>query len=72
LDRDSIEARATIQPMKTNEIEARAKKRGMTIAELLKAAGVNRVTWWRWKSGRFQPRAGTIERIIEILDPAAR
>ena len=58
--------------MKTNEIEARAEKRGMTIAELLRAAGINRATWWRWKTGRFQPRAATVERILEILAPSRR
>lgn len=58
--------------MTTNEIEARAEKRGMTIAELLRAAGINRATWWRWKTGRFQPRAATVERILEILAPSRR
>lgn len=58
--------------MTSNEIEARAEKRGMTIAELLRAAGINRVTWWRWKTGRFQPRAATVERILEILAPSPR
>jgi transcriptional regulator with XRE-family HTH domain len=58
--------------MKTNEIEARAEKRGMTIAELLRAAVINRATWWRWKTGRFQPRAATVERILEILAPSRR
>lgn len=54
--------------MTTTEIQARADALGIPIAELLKRAGISRVTWWRWSTGRFQPRAGTVERIEAVLN----
>lgn len=55
--------------MKPTEIQARAAKAGITLKDLLVAAGVNRATWWRWSTGRFQPRAATVERIEAALQP---
>ena len=55
--------------MNTADIQARASKAGITIPDLLKRAGVNRATWWRWSTGQFQPRAGTVERIEAALKP---
>ncbi len=54
--------------MTTTEIESRAKAAGYTIAGVLILAGVNRATWWRWKTGKFQPRAASLKRILDILD----
>ncbi len=68
MDRDSAKARATFPTMNTTDIEARASKAGITIPDLLKRAGINRATWWRWSTGRFQPRAGTVERINNVLN----
>jgi hypothetical protein len=53
--------------MTTTEIESRAKAAGHTIAGVLILAGVNRATWWRWKTGKFQPRASSIARIRSII-----
>jgi hypothetical protein len=53
--------------MTTTEIESRAKAAGHTIAGVLILAGVNRATWWRWKTGKFQPRAASISRIRGII-----
>ena len=53
--------------MTTNEIETRAKAAGHTIAGILILAGVNRATFWRWKTGKFQPRAASIDRIRSII-----
>jgi hypothetical protein len=53
--------------MTTTEIESRAKAAGHTIAGILILAGVNRATFWRWKTGRFQPRAASIDRIRSII-----
>jgi predicted transcriptional regulator len=53
----------------TTEIESRAKAAGHTITGLLILAGVNRATWWRWKTGKFQPRAASIKRILDVLKP---
>lgn len=54
--------------MKTKTIEARAAKAGLAMKDLLERAKINRVTWWRWSTGRFQPRAKSVERIEEILN----
>lgn len=53
--------------MTTTEIESRAKAAGLTLSGLLILAGVNRATFWRWKTGRFAPRAASVERIRGIL-----
>ena len=53
--------------MTTTEIESRAKAAGHTIAGILILAGVNRATFWRWKTGKFQPRAASIARIRSII-----
>ena len=55
--------------MTTTDIESRASKAGITIKDLLRKAGVNRATWWRWSTGQFKPRAGTVERIEAALKP---
>jgi hypothetical protein len=53
--------------MTTTEIETRAKAAGHTITGVLILAGVNRATFWRWKTGRFQPRAASLARIRSII-----
>lgn len=37
-------------------LEDRLKKSGLGVQPLLDAAGVDRSTWGRWKSGTFSPR----------------
>ena len=34
------------------EAEERAKRSGLKVVDLCKAAGVHRATWQRWKSGK--------------------
>ena len=46
--------------MTTAEIEARAKAAGQSMSAVLLFAGVSRTTWWRWKTGRFSPRAASL------------
>ena len=58
--------------MTTTEIESRAKAAGLTLSGLLILAGVNRATFWRWKTGKFQPRAASVERIRGILNQHVR
>jgi hypothetical protein len=53
--------------MTTTEIEARAKAAGYSLSGILILAGVNRATFWRWKTGKFQPRAASVERIRYVL-----
>jgi hypothetical protein len=57
-----------IQPMTTTEIETKAAEVGHSISGLLILAGINRATWWRWKTGKFQPRASSLKRILDILE----
>lgn len=54
--------------MTTTEIEARAKAAGYTLSGVLILAGVNRATFWRWRTGKFQPRAASLKRILDILN----
>lgn len=58
--------------MTTTEIETKAAEVGLSIAELLTFAGISRATWWRWKKGRFAPRASSVERIRETLNQLQR
>lgn len=58
--------------MTTTEIESRAKAAGLTLSGLLILAGVNRATFWRWKTGRFAPRAASVERIRYVLNELKR
>lgn len=44
-----------------------ARQSGVKLRTLLDRAGINRATWWRWAKGRFEPRAGSIERIKREL-----
>lgn len=53
--------------MTTTEIESSAKAAGHSISGILILAGVNRATFWRWKTGRFRPRAASVERIRYVL-----
>ena len=53
--------------MTTTEIEARAKAAGHSLSGILILAGINRATFWRWKTGKFQPRAASLYRIRIIL-----
>lgn len=39
-----------------------------SIFDVLKRAGVNESTWWRWKSGKSSPTLKTINRIGSVLD----
>ena len=58
--------------MTTTEIETRAKAAGLTLSGLLILAGVNRATFWRWKTGRFAPRAASVDRIRYVLNELKR
>jgi transcriptional regulator with XRE-family HTH domain len=50
--------------MKTIEqIEAAATKRGLTMTDVCRSAGVNYSTWWRWRKARTEPRSSKLDRI---------
>lgn len=50
------------------EIESQAKAAGYSISGILILAAVHRATFWRWRTGKFKPRAASIERIRCILN----
>jgi transcriptional regulator with XRE-family HTH domain len=50
------------------EITALAERRGLKMSDVLKAAGINHSTWWRWQRGKYQPRAESVERIKKALN----
>jgi len=49
-------------------ITALAERRGLKMSDVLKAAGINHSTWWRWQRGKYQPRAESVERIKKALN----
>lgn len=53
--------------MSPTEIQDRAYLRGIKLSVLLKYAGINYSTWWRWKQGKFQPRAASLAKIQKAL-----
>lgn len=54
--------------MTTTEIEDAVKASGYTLTCILILARVNRATFWRWKTGKFQPRAASVERIRYVIN----
>lgn len=54
--------------MTPTEITEQAAKRGIKVSRLLKDAGINHSTWWRWQRGKFQPRASSLSRIKKALN----
>jgi hypothetical protein len=58
--------------MTTTEIEQEAAKIGHSIAGVLAIAGISRATWWRWKTGRFAPRASSVAKIRYVLNELRR
>jgi predicted DNA-binding transcriptional regulator AlpA len=53
--------------MNCNEIERQVVNLGSSLPRVLELAGISRATWWRWKTGRFAPRAASVERIKAVL-----
>lgn len=53
--------------MTTNEIESAAAAAGIPLNELLGSAGVSVSTFWRWQSGKTEPRAATMAKLCAAL-----
>lgn len=49
------------------EAEARAKRSGLKVVDLCKAAGVHRATWQRWKAGKTGGPTITQWHAVEVL-----
>ncbi len=50
------------------EIETRAKRANITIAELCRRANIAKSTFLRWKNGDCSPTISTLQNIITELD----
>lgn len=51
----------------TQQIEHDAHKRGLTMTEVCRRAGIDYSTWWRWKSSKSDPRTSKVERMREAI-----
>lgn len=54
------------------EAEERAKRLGLTAADLHRAAGVHRATWNRWRAGSFAPSLAEWMRVQDVLSQRER
>jgi hypothetical protein len=45
------------------DIQLQVAQARLDINDVLRMAGINRVTWWRWTSGKFSPRAASLAKI---------
>ena len=48
-------------------IEAAAKRADLAMGEILRDAGVNPSTWWRWKRGKVDPGLSLFRRVEAAL-----
>lgn len=51
------------------DVEARLRERGVSVARVCQEARLDRVTWHRWKRGEAQPRAETWGNVRGVLVP---
>jgi predicted transcriptional regulator len=54
-----------------DEIEAKAKAAGLSIAEVCRRARVAQSTFSRWKVGKTKPTLGVYQRLCEAVEPAS-
>lgn len=53
------------------QIEARAKAAGFSIADVCKKADIALSTFYRWKAGKTEPGIGVYQRLIEATGERA-
>ena len=58
----------TIDAATILEIEGRLRARSVSVAHVCREAGIDRVTWHRWKGG-VPPRRETWGRVVDVLVP---
>jgi transcriptional regulator with XRE-family HTH domain len=51
--------------MTLKQIEQAATKAGMNMRELCSKAGINYTTYWRWSSGKSEPKLSKMEKLIQ-------
>lgn len=49
------------------DLEGAATRKGLSIAEVCKRAGVARSTFTRWKSGDTSPTISVLEKLVQAL-----
>lgn len=49
------------------DLEALAKAKPISIAEVCRRAGVAESTFWRWKSGATEPTLGIYRRLLDVV-----
>ena len=55
-----------------HEAEARAAELGIAAEELVKASGVSRATWNKWKAGSVGPTWKNWQKVLDLLGEAGR
>lgn len=50
------------------DIEGRAKARGIRMKQIYTAAGINKSTLYRWKTGDMEPLFSTWSRFVSTAD----
>jgi transcriptional regulator with XRE-family HTH domain len=51
--------------MTLKQIEDSASKAGITMRELCQRAGIAYTTYWRWSSGKSEPKLSKLEKLIQ-------
>jgi predicted transcriptional regulator len=54
--------------MTPTQIKAAAETAKVDLKQVLEVAGVRRETFWRWESGKFEPRQATVRKILEAIE----
>lgn len=49
------------------KIEADAARKGVTMTDACRKAGVNYSTWWRWRHAKTEPRTSKLESVRKAI-----
>jgi len=64
-DRESIQAKPNIR-FDAERFAAQRRKLGLTQADMAQLVGASALSVYKWESGRVQPRAAQLERILAV------
>lgn len=51
------------------EIEERARRKGLSMMQVTKRAGIAHSTWTRWRAGKSRPTLGVYELLLAETEP---
>ncbi len=54
------------------QIEADAARKGVTMTDACRRAGVNYATWWRWRHSKHEPRASKLDAVRKAINPTRK